>query len=200
MWIETERADPSQTPTDVMVLLLRPAERLPDNKARVDGEPVRVAISLSTGRCTPLDEQADRLLEHRNWFAGAVLEYLDRLRERAHRIGAQSDREWSFRSAFKYREPGAMMPYERIFPADFQPFRRDIAAVAWLLMSSSVAVTLCAVATFTFVGTLHDIYSAVINDHVALNATFVFFLWVLSPLSGMPLLVFLHAAVKASPD
>jgi uncharacterized protein YchJ len=131
MWIETELDRSGSTPTDEIVLLLRPAERLADNKARVDGEPVKVTVSLSTGHCTPLDERAERLLEHSAWFAAEVVEYLDKLRERARRAAVQADRETSFREAFEARTPGAMMPYERLFPADWDLFLQHKGKLYW---------------------------------------------------------------------
>jgi hypothetical protein len=133
MWIETELAGATHTEADAMVLLLRPAERLADDKARVEGERVRVAISLSTGRCTPLDECAERLLEHSKWFAAAIVEYLDKLSERARRIAAQTDRDTSFRIAFESREPGAMMPYVQLLPADWDLYLQHDRKTYWAI-------------------------------------------------------------------
>jgi hypothetical protein len=133
MWIETELDGARSAAMDEIVLLLRPAERLADDKARVDGEPVRATLSLSTGRCTPLDERARRLLEHSTWFGAAMLEYLDKLRERARRAAAQSDRETSFRAALATLEPGAMMPYEQLFPADWDLYLQLDGKTYWAI-------------------------------------------------------------------
>ena len=104
---------------DALTLLLRPAERGAGIAVRAYGEPVTARLSLSTGRCAPVDEAAARLLDEHAWLGDALAERLASLRERARRVTAQRDLETSCRDALRNAKPGGMIPYDDLFPADW---------------------------------------------------------------------------------
>jgi uncharacterized protein YchJ len=119
--VETRFDAPSAARTDEITLLLRPAEQLEGTAVRADGEPVTVALSLATGRCTPREEYSTRFLREHPWLSDVLAERLPWLRERTRRAAAQRDRTPS-REALEHAEPGTMVPYDELFPADWDLF------------------------------------------------------------------------------
>ncbi|HEY3253822.1 MAG TPA: hypothetical protein VGJ91_07735, partial [Polyangiaceae bacterium] len=90
MWIETPLDATRGAPASNITLLMRPAERVGGNQARVYEEPVKVALSLTTGIWAPLGELAECFVRDRQWLGAAIAEHLDKLRERVRRAAAQS--------------------------------------------------------------------------------------------------------------
>ena len=117
VWVDIDA--PSASSVDAITLRLRPAEQIAAHSARVDGEPVTAVLSLATGRCSPGDEHAQRFLDQHPWLAGEVASRLPWLRERVRRAAAQRDRERACLAALRNAEPGAMLPYDNLFPADW---------------------------------------------------------------------------------
>lgn len=109
----------SDAPAKTITLLLRAAEQLEGHSVRADGKPVTAMLSLSTGRCTPRGERARTFLQEHPWLHDALAERLDWLRERSRRTDAQRDRETSCRVALDAAQPGSMIPYDTLFPADW---------------------------------------------------------------------------------
>jgi hypothetical protein len=121
----------SDAAANTVTLLLRSAERGESISVRAYGEPVTVTLSLATGRCAPADKVAARLLSEHPWLEDALAERLDWLRDRARRTAAQRDRETSSRSALRRAEPGAMMPYDKLFPADWDLVLHEEGVLYW---------------------------------------------------------------------
>lgn len=80
---------------------------------------VTVTCSLETGACTPIDHDAARFLHERRWLADAIRGELRILRDRAARAAAQADRETAARHALAEADSDAMIPYDELFPADW---------------------------------------------------------------------------------
>jgi hypothetical protein len=121
----------SDDAADTVTLLLRSAERGESISVRAYGKPVTVTLSLATGRCAPADKVAARLLSDHPWLDDALAERLDWLRDRARRASAQRDRETSSRAALRRAEPGAMMPYDKLFPADWDLVLHEDGVLYW---------------------------------------------------------------------
>jgi hypothetical protein len=117
--VETRFEPRADAAGDTITLLLRRAERGEGVAVRAYGEPVMATLSLATGRCVPVDEDAARLVREHAWLGGALAERLDWLRDRARRAIAQRDRESSCQGALHGAEPGSMTPYDKLFPADW---------------------------------------------------------------------------------
>jgi hypothetical protein len=129
--VETQFAAGCDAAADTITLRLRSAERGERISVRAYGEPVTARLSLATGRCAPVDEVAASLLAEHAWLDDALAERLDWLRGRARRAAAQRDRETSFRSALRRAVPGAMMPYDELFPADWDLVLHDDGVLYW---------------------------------------------------------------------
>jgi SEC-C motif len=129
--VETRFDPASDVVAEAITLLLRPAERGERISVRAHGEPVTVMLSLVTGRCAPVGEEAERLLEEHAWLDLALAERLAWLRDRARRAAAQRDRETSCRSALRRAKPGAMMPYDELFPADWDLVLYEDGVLYW---------------------------------------------------------------------
>ena len=119
VWVETPFDTAVEPGRDAIALMLRRAERLAGASARVHGQPVAVSLLLSSVRCVPLDDTARRFLEERPWLRDALTERREWFRERAHQVAAQRDRDSVFRAALERAEPGDMIPYDALFPADW---------------------------------------------------------------------------------
>jgi hypothetical protein len=117
VWIATEM-DAIATIDDDVTLVLRHAERHDSGPSSRSGAPVRATMSLSTGRCVPSEEGAERLLQASPWLGNRLAGSLERLRERARRFLAQRDRT-SCRTALATLAPGDLVPYEHLFPEDW---------------------------------------------------------------------------------
>jgi SEC-C motif len=100
------------------VVALRLMERHDGGPADVELERFHVAVSLTNGQCSAQDPAAARLLDERPWIPAALASRLDDLRRRAQRILARRDRS-SYRAALDHATPGTMLPYDRLFPHDW---------------------------------------------------------------------------------
>lgn len=101
-----------------LLVSLRRFERHDGGPVHAELERFDVAVSLATGQCSSRDNAADRLLAEHPWIAAALASQLDQLRRRARRLLAQRDRG-SHRAALDHAKPGAMLPYDRLFPHDW---------------------------------------------------------------------------------
>ncbi|MFS8069283.1 MAG: SEC-C metal-binding domain-containing protein [Byssovorax sp.] len=118
IFIETRFDARSDVSADELALLIRPGEQLDGTSVRADGEPVAISLSLGTGRCTPRDERAERFLDAYPWLENALAERLAWLRARARRAADQLDRT-SYVAALDRAEPGMLVPYDDLFPANW---------------------------------------------------------------------------------
>lgn len=129
--VETRFDAEGDTAADTITLRLRLAERGEHISVRAYDEPVTAMLSLATGQCTPVDEVAAHLVAEHPWLDDALAERLDWLRARSRRAAAQRDRETSCRSALRRAVPGAMMPYDELFPADWDLVLYDEGVLYW---------------------------------------------------------------------
>jgi hypothetical protein len=104
---------------DEVTLLLRHAHRHGNAPIDAYGERTTIAFSLLTGDCSPRDPAAEHFLAERPWLRPALLRRLNWLGDRAHRAIAQRDRRTSCFAALDRANPGAMIYYDRLFPADW---------------------------------------------------------------------------------
>jgi hypothetical protein len=104
--------------SEPLLVSLRPFERHDSGPAHVELERFDVAVSLATGKCSSRDAAAERLLDTYPWIAAALASQLEELRRRARRLVAQRDRS-SYRATLDRAKPGAMLPYDRLFPYDW---------------------------------------------------------------------------------
>jgi hypothetical protein len=104
--------------SEPFVVSLRRMERHDGGPVVVEHDRFHVAISLPTGRCSPHDEAAQAFLENHPWIVPALGSQLEHLRQRARRLVAQRDRS-SFRTAFQGTDAGMLLPYDRLFPNDW---------------------------------------------------------------------------------
>lgn len=118
MFIETRFDARSGVSADELALLIRPGEQLDGTSMRADGEPVAISLSLGTGRCTPRDERAEGVLHAYPWLEKALGVRLAWLRVRARRAADQHDRTPCV-AALERTEPGALVPYNDLFPANW---------------------------------------------------------------------------------
>jgi SEC-C motif len=101
-----------------LLVSLRLLERHDGGPAVVDIQRFDVAVSLDTGHCSPRNTAAAQRLTEHPWVAAALASQLGELRRRARRILARRDRG-SYRFALDHAKPGAMIPYDRLFPYDW---------------------------------------------------------------------------------
>jgi hypothetical protein len=106
------------TAGDPLLVSLRHFERHDGGPVHAELERFDVAVSLATGQCFPRTAAAERLLDQSPWITAALASQLDELRRRARRLAAQRDRS-SYRDALDRAKPGAMLPYDRLFPHDW---------------------------------------------------------------------------------
>jgi len=118
VWIDT-RLEHESAARGWVVLLVRRLERKGVTTMEVFGAPVQVTCSLETGALSPNDHDAARFLYERPWLPRAVLDELPVLRSRAMRAAAQADRGSAARRVLARAEPDAMVPYDELFPADW---------------------------------------------------------------------------------
>ena len=105
-------------PGDPLLVSLRHFERHDGGPVHAELERFDVAVSLATGRCSPRTAAAERLLVEHPWLAAALASQIEELRRRARRLVAQRDRS-SYRAALHHANQGAMLPYDRLFPHDW---------------------------------------------------------------------------------
>lgn len=116
---------------DVVGLLLRPAHSQGYAKVEALGEPIRGELTLSTGHFAPIDDTARHLIEHYPWFHERILERLEWLRQRVARAALQTDRDSSYRAALATHAEGTLLPYDRMFPADWDLLVADDGHSYW---------------------------------------------------------------------
>lgn len=102
-----------------VTLELTEVERDAGVYVNVVGEPVSVSCSLETGECTAHDQDSARFLFEHPWLKAALSEQLHHLRRRARRGAAQADRETVATRALANANPGTMIAYDALFPADW---------------------------------------------------------------------------------
>src|SRR5450432_1559193 len=103
---------------DPLLVSLRHFERHDGGPVHAERERFDVAVFLTTGHCSPRTAAAERSLDESPWIAAALASQLEELRRRARRLVAQRDRS-SYRAAIHHADPGAMLPYDRLFPHDW---------------------------------------------------------------------------------
>jgi hypothetical protein len=103
---------------DPLLVSLRHFERHDGGPAHAELNRFDVAVSLATGQCSPRTAAAERRLDESPWIAAALASQLEELRRRARRLVAQHDRS-SYRTALDHATPGAMLPFDRLFPHDW---------------------------------------------------------------------------------
>jgi uncharacterized protein YchJ len=113
IWVEPELDGAGES----LPLRLRAAERVSTRTANVETEGVRVVLSLSTGACIPADAPAADLLARSPWILEALGGRIEWLRERVARATAQREQLAPSPAALERAEPGAMIPYDYLFPA-----------------------------------------------------------------------------------
>ncbi len=101
-----------------MRVLLRPAE-LETTAFVARGEPRGGMLDLATGRWTPEDHDGTRLMVEHPWLARVLVEHLPTFLLRFERMVMQRDRDAHFAAALERHEPGAMIPYDALFPGDW---------------------------------------------------------------------------------
>jgi hypothetical protein len=101
-----------------LLVSLRHFERHDGGPVHAELERFDVDVSLATGQCSPRDADAERLLAEHPWIAAALASQLEDLRRRARRLMAQRDRS-TYRAALDRAKAGQMLPYERLFPHDW---------------------------------------------------------------------------------
>lgn len=106
------------TDGDSLLVSIRRIERHDGGPALAELERSDVVVSLATAQCAARSPAAERLLAECPWIAAALASQIDPLRRRAWRLLAQRDRS-SYRSALDHAKPGAMVPYDRLFPHDW---------------------------------------------------------------------------------
>jgi hypothetical protein len=103
---------------DPLLVSLRRMQRHDGGPAVVETQRFNVAVSLATGHCSPRDDAAAQLLTEHPWMVAAVASQLGELRRRVRRMLARRDRS-SYRFVLDHAEPDAMIPYDRLFPYDW---------------------------------------------------------------------------------
>jgi uncharacterized protein YchJ len=116
-----------------VTLALRHAERRRgEATADVRGEPLLVSLCLATAWCTPRDRGAAQFLDERPWLGAALRRVLDWLRLRVERAAAQRDRSSALR-ALERAESGVLLPYDSLFPADWDLLLQHGGASYWAI-------------------------------------------------------------------
>lgn len=99
-----------------ILLTMRPAERHGDS-ADVSTERACLSLDLASGVYEPRDELASRLLTEEPWIGPALAGHIDLLRARVLRAAEQRRQVAPLTTALEQAEPGAMVPYDHLFPA-----------------------------------------------------------------------------------
>lgn len=104
---------------DDVTLVLRASERQSYDTLRADVVRLTTRFSLSTRQWHPQDEASSRFLAEHPWIEHAIDDDRIRwLRERRRRAAAQRDRSLPLQWLDQF-EPGSMVAYDRLFPADW---------------------------------------------------------------------------------
>ena len=127
----------SSCAVDEIVLQLARAERHDGGLTDVDAEHVvTVRLSLGSGRCSAHDEEAEAFLTEHPWLQDAFARSPEGLQARARRTAAQRDRETSCIERLDRAEPGILIPYDELFPADWDLLvKHDDGRTYWVMDS-----------------------------------------------------------------
>ncbi len=143
LWVEP-RFEPLEVEQRTVVLEVRTVERDDDDGALLaPSDPARVICLLDTGACTADDDAACVLLaDHPELEARLQPHMEDHVRQRAWRAVAQRDRETAARRVLANAEPGRMVAFQDLFPADWDLlFKRQRAALPLVADNHGVAGT-----------------------------------------------------------
>lgn len=98
-----------------------------------DSVPVRLTCFLHTGACTPNDGEAAAFLTERPWFDEQLQAQMNLVRRRAWRAVAQRDRDTAAHRLLATAEPGKMIPFHALFPADWDLILSDDDTYYWVV-------------------------------------------------------------------
>jgi len=156
LWVQAhfETLDVEQR---TVVLEVRTVERDDDDGALfATSDPARVLCRLESGACTPDDDAARVLLSEHPELEARLASHMDHIRQRAWRALAQRDRDTAARRVLATAEPGRMVAFEDLFPADWDLLFKHDGEIHWVIDRycpnpscdcSSVALTLCRLRT-----------------------------------------------------
>jgi len=116
-----------------VVLAVRTAEHDDDGSLYATSEPTPLSCVLDTGECTPIDDPAGAFLVAHPWFEERLQTHMDHLRQRAWRALAQRDRESAARRVLERASGGAMIAFDRLFPADWDLLFLHDDALYWVV-------------------------------------------------------------------
>ena len=87
IWVDTrfDAHEDRDANERAVTLALRSVERADDHSVYAHGDPVLATLSLDTGRCVALDQDAALILEKHPWFESALATQMDLLHSRAAR-------------------------------------------------------------------------------------------------------------------
>lgn len=100
-----------------ILLDLARAERHDGESVEVEVEHVIVVLSLASWRCAAKSAQGEALLAEHPWLERSLAR--PQFRARILRVAAQRDRETSCLERLSSAEPGALIPHDELFPADW---------------------------------------------------------------------------------
>ena len=151
LWVEA-RFETLDVEQRTVVLEVRTVERDDDDGALfATSDPARVICRLETGACTADDDAARVLLSEHPELEARLQSHMDHVRQRAWRAVAQRDRETAARRLLANAEPGLMIAFQDLFPADWDLLFKHDGGTYWVIDRycptpscdcSSVALTL----------------------------------------------------------
>lgn len=151
LWVEA-RFETLDVQQRTVVLEVRTVERDDDDGALfATSDPARVICLLETGACTADDDAARVLLADHPELEARLQSHMDHVRQRAWRAIAQRDRETAARRVLANAEPGLMVAFQDLFPADWDLLFKHDGEIYWVIdrycptpscNCSSVALTL----------------------------------------------------------
>jgi len=150
LWVEA-RFETLDVEQRTVVLEVRTVERDDDDSLYATSDPARVLCRLESGACTADDDAAGVLLAEHPELESRLESHMDHLRQRAWRALAQRDRETAARRVLANAEPGRMVAFEDLFPADWDLLFKHDGEIYWVIDRycptpscdcSSVALTL----------------------------------------------------------
>jgi uncharacterized protein YchJ len=117
-WVDT-RFETLDLERRTLVSTVRAAERADDDSVYATTDRVNLTCRLDTGQCTANDADAAAFLAQHTWFERQLQSHMTLVRGRADRAARQRDRETSARHALANAEPGKMIAFDGLFPADW---------------------------------------------------------------------------------
>ena len=151
LWVEA-RFETLDVEQRTVFLEVRTVERDDDDGALfATSDPARVICRLETGACTADDAAARVLLSEHPELEARLQSHMDHVRQRAWRAVAQRDRETAARRVLANAEPGLMVAFHDLFPADWDLLFKHDGETYWVIDRycptpscdcSSVALTL----------------------------------------------------------